>query len=180
MTIRSFEQHRPVLAETAWVDETALVIGDVVLGEQVTIWPMAVVRGDIQHIAIGDYSNVQDGAVLHVSHDSAFKPGGAALHIGDNVTIGHQAMLHGCTVGNNCLIGMSATVMDDAVVEDWVMVAAGALVPPGKRLESGFLYAGTPARKTRPLTNKEREFIGYSAQHYARLKERHIQNSIIL
>lgn len=177
MTIRSFEDHQPQLAKDAWVDDSAVVIGDVVLDEFVSVWPQAVIRGDVQHIRIGANSNVQDGAVLHVSHDGPFKPGGAPLLIGENVTIGHNAMLHGCTIGNNCLIGMSATVMDDVVIEDEVMLAAGALVTPGKTLSSGYLYAGSPAKQVRPLTEKEKEFITYSAQHYVRLKDRHINSS---
>lgn len=177
MTIRSFEDHQPQLADGVWVDDSAVVIGDVVIGESVSVWPNAVIRGDVQHIRIGANSNVQDGAVLHVSHDGPFKPGGAPLLIGENVTVGHLAMLHGCTVGNNCLIGMSSTVMDDVVIEDEVMLAAAALVPPGKTLLSGYLYAGSPAKQVRPLTDKEKEFIAYSAQHYVRLKDRHIKNS---
>lgn len=177
MSIRSFENHQPTIAKTAWVDDAATVIGDVTLGESVSVWPNAVIRGDVQHIRIGDNSNVQDGAVLHVSHDGPFKPGGAALHIGNNVTVGHLAMLHGCKIGNDCLIGMSSTVMDDVVIEDEVMLAAGALVTPGKRLESGYLYAGSPAKQVRPLKEEEKEFIAYSAQHYVRLMGRHIQSS---
>jgi carbonic anhydrase/acetyltransferase-like protein (isoleucine patch superfamily) len=177
MSIRSFEKFQPDIAPSAWVDSAATVIGDVVLGEFVSVWPQAVVRGDVQHIGIGARSNVQDGAVLHVSHDGPFKPGGAALLIGEDVTIGHQAMLHGCSIGNNCLIGMSATVMDDAVIEDDVMLAAGALVPPAKVLASGYLYAGSPAKQVRPLTDKEKKFIAYSAQHYVRLKDRYINSS---
>ncbi len=177
MSIRSFENHQPQLAAHAWVDDSAVVIGDVVLSEYVSVWPQAVIRGDVQHIRIGPNSNVQDGAVLHVSHDGPFKPGGAALIVGENVTIGHNAMLHGCTIGDNCLIGMAATVMDDVVIEDDVMLAAGALVTPGKTLISGFLYAGSPAKQVRALSYKEKEFIAYSAQHYVRLKDRHINNS---
>lgn len=177
MSIRSFENQQPQLADGSWVDDSAVVIGDVVLGESVSVWPQAVIRGDVRHIRIGANSNVQDGAVLHVSHDGPFKPGGAALIIGENVTIGHNAMLHGCTIGSNCLIGMAATVMDDVVIEEHVMLAAGALVPPGKTLESGFLYAGSPAKQVRPLSDQEKEFIAYSAQHYIKLKQRHEKDS---
>lgn len=177
MSIRSFENQQPQLARDVWVDDSAVVIGDVVLGAAVSVWPQAVIRGDVQHIRIGANSNVQDGAVLHVSHDGPFKPGGAPLLIGENVTIGHNAMLHGCTIGNNCLIGMAATVMDDVEIEDEVMLGAGALVTPGKILRSGYLYAGSPAKQVRPLSDTEKEFIAYSAEHYTRLKKRHEKSS---
>lgn len=173
MSIEHFEDKRPQLANTSWVHERAVVIGDVTLGEHVSVWPNAVIRGDVNTITIGANSNVQDGAVLHVSHDGPFNPGGAALTVGENVTIGHLAMLHGCTIGNHCLIGMSSTVMDDVVIEDEVMLAAGSLVTPRKRLESGYLYAGSPAKKIRALSEEEKSFFAYSANHYVRLMQRY-------
>lgn len=172
--IRAFEAHTPQLAADVYVDEMALVLGDVQIGEASSIWPMAAVRGDVHSIRIGARSNVQDNAVLHVTHDGPYSPGGAALQIGDDVTIGHGAILHACTVGNRCLIGMGAVIMDKAVLEDEVYVAAGALVSPGKRLRSGYLYRGTPAEEARPITDKEREFLAYSAAHYVRVKNRHM------
>lgn len=153
------------------VDSTAVVIGDVELGDDSSVWPLTVIRGDMHHIRIGARTSVQDGSVLHITHASKFNPDGFPLLIGDDVTIGHQAMLHGCTIGNRVLVGMKATIMDGAVVEDEVIVGANSLVPPGKRLESGFVYAGSPAKKMRPLTAKEREFFVYSAQNYVRLKD---------
>lgn len=173
MTIRHFEQHQPQLGADVYIDEAATVIGRASLGERVSVWPNAVIRGDVNWIEIGADSNVQDGAVLHVSHEGPFKPEGAPLKIGQRVTVGHLAMLHGCTIGDDCLIGMNATVMDDVVIEAGTMVAAGALVTPGKLLKSGWLYAGSPAKAVRKLKDSERQFITYSAEHYAKLAQRH-------
>ncbi|MCC5812774.1 MAG: gamma carbonic anhydrase family protein [Ectothiorhodospiraceae bacterium] len=171
--IRTFADSKPVLAASAWVDSTALVIGDVELGEQVSVWPMTVVRGDVNYIRVGARTNIQDGAVVHVAHAGEFNPSGHPTLIGEDVTIGHRAVVHACTIGNACLVGMSATVMDGAVLEDEVMLAAGALVAPGKRLQGGTLYAGAPARAVRALSDREREFLRYSAAQYVGLMERH-------
>jgi len=173
MTIRSFDDIQPRIAPSAFVDEMALVIGDVEIGEDSSIWPFCAVRGDVQSIRIGARSNIQDGTIIHVTHDSRFCPGGQGTVIGDDVTVGHQAILHACTIENVCLIGMAAVVMDRAVVQSRVMLAAGSVVPPGKILESGYLYVGNPAKQKRPLSERELESMAYSAEHYARLKERH-------
>ncbi|MBV7434725.1 gamma carbonic anhydrase family protein [Cardiobacteriaceae bacterium TAE3-ERU3] len=167
--IKQFGEFRPVLAESAWVDEQALVVGQVVLGEGANIWPMAVLRGDVGKITVGARSNIQDGAVVHVTHDGKYTPGGRDTVIGEDVTIGHSAVIHACTIHDQVLIGMNATVLDGAVVESHVLVAAGALVAPGKRLQSGYLYAGNPARQIRELTAGEREFFAYSAKNYVEL-----------
>jgi carbonic anhydrase/acetyltransferase-like protein (isoleucine patch superfamily) len=169
--IRCYRDRLPVLSVGAWVDDSAQVIGDVALGEDASVWPMAVVRGDVNFIRIGARTNVQDGAVLHVTHAGPYSPGGAPLAIGDDVTIGHGAILHACTVGNRCLIGMGARVLDDVVIEDDVFVAAGSLVSPGKRLVSGFLYRGSPAVQARALTTEQIAQLKYSAEHYVRLKD---------
>ena len=171
--IRSFGGKRPDLDSSVWVDPTALVIGDVAIGRDSSVWPMAVVRGDVHRIRIGAASNIQDGAVLHVSHDSPYLPGGRALEIGDGVTVGHQAVLHACTVGDHCLIGIGARVLDGVVLEPHTLLGAGALVPPGKRLEGGHLWVGSPARRIRPLSEGEREQLEYSAAHYVKLAQRH-------
>ena len=155
------------------MDPSAVIIGDVALGRDVSVWPQAVVRGDVNAINIGEQTNVQDGAVLHCTHDGPYTPGGKALTIGARVTIGHQACLHGCTIGNEVLIGIGATVLDGAVVEDHVMIGAGSLVPPGKTLESGYLYVGSPAKMARPLKDSEKEFLKYSATHYIKLANEH-------
>ena len=171
--IRPFETHRPRVAESAYVDETALVIGDVRIGADSSIWPMCVARGDINAIRIGERSNIQDGSILHVTHDSKFKPGGLPLTIGDDTTVGHSVTLHACTIGNACLIGMGAIVLDGAVVEERAMIGAGALISPGKVVEGGTLWLGRPAKRARALTEQELEYLQYSARHYVRLQRRH-------
>jgi carbonic anhydrase/acetyltransferase-like protein (isoleucine patch superfamily) len=171
--IHSFESHFPDIHATAFVHETAFVNGRVTIGAGASIWPMVVVRGDINDIRIGARSNIQDGSVLHVTHDSRFSnPGGESLTIGEDVTVGHNVTLHGCTLQDRCLIGMGAIVLDGATIESDVMVGAGALVPPFKTLESGYLYVGNPARRTRALKEQELEFLNYSAEHYVKLARR--------
>ncbi len=172
MTIRTFKGKTPSIAESAYVDDTALVIGDTAIGEHSSIWPMTVVRGDVNTITIGKYTNIQDGSVLHVNHGHAGNPEGDPLSIGDYVTVGHKALIHACTVGNYCLIGMAAVVMDNAVIEDNVILGAGSLVSPNKVLDSG-LWVGRPAVKKRDLTEDEIRFLKYSAEHYAELAEEH-------
>jgi carbonic anhydrase/acetyltransferase-like protein (isoleucine patch superfamily) len=171
--IRPFEHRSPRIAEGAWVDETAVVIGDVTLGPGASIWPHCVVRGDIHRIEIGAETNIQDGSILHVSHDSRFMPGGAPLILHDRVTVGHQVVLHGCEIGELCLIGIGARVLDRAVIQPRTMLAAGALVPPGRVLEGGYLYVGAPAERARSLTDRELEYLEYVAANYVRLAERH-------
>ncbi len=167
----------PSLGERVMVDPTAVVMGDVSLGDDVSVWPHAAMRGDVQVIRIGARTNIQDGTVLHVTHDGPYNPGGFPLHIGEDVTIGHRALLHGCTVGDRVLVGMGAVIMDNVTVEDEVMIAAGALVTPGKRLHSHTLYAGSPAREVRPLTEQEIQFLPYSAQGYVSLKQRYLDDN---
>ena len=176
MTVRSFNNETPKFGKNVYVDESAVVIGAVTLGDEVSIFPTAVVRGDVEKITIGANTNVQDGAVLHVSHQGKFSERGHPLQIGESVTIGHRAVIHGCTVGNYCLIGIGAIIMDDAVLEDYVMLGAGSLVPPNKKLESGYLYVGCPAKQSRALTEQEKEFLRYSAEHYVSLKNHHLEN----
>lgn len=175
MNIRAFQDKIPVIGENVYIDETSVVIGDVTLGEDVSIWPMVVLRGDVQSIEVGAGTNIQDGSVLHVTHPHENTPEGFCLKVGQGVTVGHKAVLHGCTVGDYCLIGIGAIVMDGAVIEDEVMLGAGSLVPPGKKLESGYLYVGVPAKQARPLSDQEKEFLRYSMQHYIHLKNQHAQ-----
>ncbi|WP_158775085.1 gamma carbonic anhydrase family protein [Cobetia sp. L2A1] len=174
MSIRSFKGLTPRLGERVFIDPTSVVLGDVALGDDSSVWPLVVIRGDMHRIRIGARTSVQDGSVLHITHASDFNPGGYPLEIGDDVTIGHKAVLHGCTIHDRVLIGMGAIVMDGVVVEDEVIIAAGALVPPGKRLESGHVYAGNPARALRPIKDSEREFFAYSAVNYVKLKDQHL------
>ncbi|MDI5984037.1 gamma carbonic anhydrase family protein [Halomonas sp. M4R5S39] len=169
--IRSWKGVTPQLGERVYIDPACMVLGDVVLGDDCSVWPMAVIRGDMHRIRIGARTSVQDGSVLHITHASDFNPEGFPLTIGEEVTIGHKAILHGCTLGNRILVGMGAIVMDGAVVEDEVIIAAGAVVTPGKRLESGHVYAGNPAKALRPLKEQERAFFPYTAGNYVRLKD---------
>jgi carbonic anhydrase/acetyltransferase-like protein (isoleucine patch superfamily) len=175
--IRPFRGQFPRIAEGVYVDDTALVIGDVTIGRDASLWPMVVARGDINRIAIGARTNVQDGSVLHVSHAGPFNPEGAALTIGEDVTVGHRVTLHGCTIGARCLIGMGAVVLDRAVVAPQVMVGAGALVTGGQALDSGFLYVGQPARRARRLTERELAYLDYAAAHYVELARRYREGS---
>ncbi len=174
MAIRSFQNIMPQTGQGVWVDPSAQVIGDVTIGKDSSVWPCAVIRGDMQSIKIGQRCSIQDGAVLHITHDSSFHPGGFSLQMGDDVTVAHQGMLHGCTLGSRIMIGMQAIVMDGAHIGDEVIVAAGSLVSPGKTLESGFLYRGRPARQVRALTADERRFLSYVAQNYVTLKDRYL------
>ena len=173
MTIRSFEEYTPAIDDTAFVDESAVVTGNVKIGADSSIWPMCSVRGDIHSIRIGQRTNIQDGCILHVSHDSEFSPGGYKLTVGNDITVGHNVVLHACTVEDLCLIGMGSVVLDGAVIESGVMVGAGSLVPPNKVLDSGYLWLGSPVKQIRELNEKEKAFLNYSANHYVELKNRH-------
>lgn len=171
--LRPFDGIHPQLPESCFVDDTALIIGDAVLGEDCSVWPMAVIRADVNSVRIGARSNVQDFCMLHESHKNDKDPNGAPLTIGEDVTIGHHVNLHGCTIGDRVLVGMGTIVLDKAVVESDVIIGAGSLVPPGKRLASGYLYVGSPVKQARELTVEEREFLRYSAAHYVRLANKH-------
>jgi carbonic anhydrase/acetyltransferase-like protein (isoleucine patch superfamily) len=175
MTIRSFEDYTPEIAESAFVDDSAVVTGNVVIGADSSVWPMCSIRGDIHSIRIGERTNIQDGSILHVTHDSEFAPGGNALSIGDDVTVGHNAVVHACTVEDMCLIGMGSVILDGAIVRKGAMVGAGSLVSPGKEIEGGYLWLGSPARRARELTEKEKAFLQYSSSHYVDLKNRHMK-----
>ena len=174
MNIRPYQGTLPRLGANVYIDPAAVVIGDVEIGEDASLWPFAVARGDVHTIRIGARSNVQDGAVLHVTHDGDYTPGGFPLTIGADVTIGHGAIVHACTVMDACLIGMNATVLDGVVVSRHSMVGAGAVVSPGKLVGEGELWLGNPARRVRMLSAEEIERLYYSAQHYVRLKNRYL------
>lgn len=168
--IENYQTHQPKLGKNTWVHSHAVVIGKVILGDEVSVWPCAVIRGDVNQITIGARTNIQDGAVIHATHPGPFNEKGHATTLGKDVTVGHNAILHGCQIGNRVLIGMGATVLDGAVIPDEVMIGAGALVPMNKTLDSGYLYLGSPVKAVRPLSETEKAFLLYSAQHYTRLK----------
>lgn len=172
-----FMDESPRLASRVYISAHASVSGAVSLADDVSVWPMAVVRGDVNRIRIGARSNIQDAAVLHVTHESAWQPEGLPLIIGDDVTVGHAAVLHACSIGNRCLVGMGAIVMDGAVLEDDCMVAGGAVVPPGKVVASGSLWRGNPARYARDLSDREIANLVYSARHYVRLKDLYLEKA---
>ncbi|RLA24736.1 MAG: gamma carbonic anhydrase family protein [Gammaproteobacteria bacterium] len=174
MSLRSFKNSKPTLGKSTYIDASAVIIGDVTLADHVSVWPTVVIRGDVASVSVGAGTNIQDGSILHVSHASKYAPEEAPLIIGKGVTIGHRAVVHACTVGDYCLIGIGAIIMDNAQLEDYVMLGAGALVPPGKVLESGYLYIGSPAKQARPLSEEEKEFLEYSSAHYMQLKDEYL------
>ncbi len=175
--IRPYLQHHPKIDSTCYIDDLSVIIGDVVLADNVSVWPFAVIRGDVNSIKIGRNSNVQDHCMLHVSHKNDSKPNGSPLVIGEDVTIGHHVTLHGCRIGDRVLVGINSIVLDDVVIEDDVMIGAGSLVPPRKVLESGYLYVGSPVQKVRPLTDKEKEFLPYSARHYVKVANHYLEQA---
>ncbi len=176
--IRSFDGMTPALGERVYIDPQACVIGRVSLGNDVSVWPMAVVRGDMEAITVGDRVNVQDGAVLHVSHNGPHAPGGRSLTIGADTTISHRAMVHGCTIGERCLIGMGSIVMDGVTIGDDVIVGAGSVVPPNKHLPSGTVWMGAPAHQARVATAEEIKLNLYLATHYVAVKNRYLKAAL--
>ncbi|MGL4578873.1 MAG: gamma carbonic anhydrase family protein [Shewanella xiamenensis] len=172
--LRTYQGIHPQLGDNVYVDQASVLVGDIALDTDASIWPMVAARGDVNHIRIGKRSNVQDGSILHVTRKSVSRPEGHPLIIGDDVTIGHKAMLHGCKVGNRVLVGMGAIILDGAILEDDVILGAGSLVPPGKVLQSGYLYVGSPAKQARPLTEAELKFLPESADNYVRLKNEYL------
>jgi len=172
--IRSFENYTPDIDATVFVDDSSVVTGNVVIGSDSSIWPCCSIRGDIHSIVIGERTNIQDGSILHVTHDSEYAPGGFKLTVGDDVTVGHSVVLHACTVEDRCLIGMGSVVLDGSVVQSGAMVGAGSLVPPKKVLEGGYMWLGSPVKRVRELSDKEKAFLKYSAQQYVKLKDRHM------
>jgi carbonic anhydrase/acetyltransferase-like protein (isoleucine patch superfamily) len=175
MTIRPYKGITPKLGARVHVDDSAVVIGDVVLGDDASVWPQCSVRGDVNFIRIGARTNIQDNTVLHVTHKYPDLPEGRACVVGDDVTVGHQCVLHACTVGNQCLIGMGSIILDGAVLEDRVLLGAGSLVTEGKVLDGGHLWLGRPAKKVRALTDEELAWFAYSARHYVKLKDDYLK-----
>jgi carbonic anhydrase/acetyltransferase-like protein (isoleucine patch superfamily) len=180
MTIRTFLDHSPELGARVFVDASAVVIGRVRLGADVSVWPLTAIRGDVNDISIGERTNIQDGSVLHNTAPSSSPPNGFPLVVGSDVTVGHKVILHGCTIGDRVLVGMGSLVMDGAVVESDVIIGGGSVVTPGKVLSSGGLYVGSPAKRVRDLRPDELDFLRYSAAHYVKLKDQHLTSSTTL
>lgn len=174
MSIEKFENYTPELADGVFVHQSAVVIGNVYIGKDSSVWPQTVIRGDIHQIRIGERSSIQDGSVLHVTHDGPFNPGGFACTIGNDVTVGHKVMLHGCTIKDRVLVGMGTIIMDGAIIESDVIIGGGSLVPPGKVLQSGYLYVGSPVKQVRELGEQEKTFFLYTAGKYRELKDRYL------
>jgi carbonic anhydrase/acetyltransferase-like protein (isoleucine patch superfamily) len=177
MPLSPYLDATPMLGDRIYLHPSCQVIGDVTIGDDSSVWCNTVLRGDVNRIVIGRGTNVQDLSMGHVSHKTAAKPEGSPLIIGDYVTIGHSVILHGCTIGNECLIGMGSIILDDVVIPDHVMVGAGSLVAQGKTLESGMLYLGRPAKAVRALTQEEIKYLRYSAEHYMRVKDNYLGGS---
>lgn len=177
MPLAAYLDVMPTLGARVYAHPSCQIIGEVSIGDESSIWCNAVLRGDVNRIVIGRGSNIQDLTMGHVSHKTPDKPDGSPLLIGDYVTVGHSVVLHGCTIGNECLIGMGAIILDDAVIPDRVMIGAGSLVPPGKSLESGMLYVGRPAKAVRALTPEEIAHLRYSAEHYIQLKNNYLNKA---
>lgn len=174
MSIREFGNKSPKIGSAVLIDETAVLIGDVTVCDDVSVWPCAVIRGDVAGICVGPGSNIQDGCVLHGTHKGQYSPSSYTVNLGTGVTVGHRAMLHGCQIGDHSLVGVGSIVMDGSLIEDHVMIGAGSLIPPGKILKSGNLYLGSPVRQVRQLSDREIEFLRYSGEHYVRLKNKHL------
>ncbi|HTQ98881.1 MAG TPA: gamma carbonic anhydrase family protein [Candidatus Acidoferrum sp.] len=180
MTVRTYLDRTPSIADRVFIDQSSVVIGRVTLAEDVSVWPLVAIRGDVNDISVGARTNIQDGSVLHNTSPDSAPPHGFPLVIGADVTVGHKAILHGCTIGDRVLIGMGAIVMDGAVVESDVIIGGGSVVSPGKLLQSGGLYVGAPAKRVRDLKPEELKFLKYSAAHYVKLKDHHMQNSKVV
>lgn len=176
MPIEKYLTHTPVIGKNVFLHSSAQVIGEVTIGDESSVWCNAVLRGDVNHIIIGHHTNIQDLTMGHVSHKTEAQPLGSPLIIGNHVTVGHSVILHGCQIGNDCLIGMGSLIMDDVIIEDHVMIGAGSLVSPGKKLESGMLYLGRPAKLIRPLTEEEIAYLRYSAEHYVLVKNNYLDS----
>lgn len=172
--LRPYKDLFPKSGLRVMVDDTSVVIGDVRMADDVGIWPLVVIRGDVNYVEIGARTNIQDGCVLHVTHKSSYNPEGNPLLIGEEVTVGHKVMLHGCTIGNRVLVGMGSILLDGVVIEDNVMIGAGSLVPQNKRLASGYLYLGSPVKQIRALTEAEIEGLAYSASNYVKWKDEYL------
>lgn len=171
--IREYNELKPRLDKASYVDKSAVVIGNVILGKNSSIWCNAVARGDVGYIKIGENTNIQDLTMMHVTHYHPERSEETPLIIGDNVTVGHSCCLHACTIKDNVLVGMGSTLLDNCVIEKNVIIGAGSLVASNKVLESGYLYFGNPLKQVRKLTDAEIDHIQYSAEHYVKVMHLH-------
>lgn len=181
MSIINFRPYKgitPSIGLRTFIDHSSVLVGDISIGDDVSIWPLVAARGDVNTISIGARTNIQDGTVLHVTRKSINNPMGNPLVIGKDVTVGHLCMLHGCELGNRILVGMGAIIMDGVVVEDDVFIGAGSLVPPNKTLKSGYLYVGNPVKQARPLKESESAFLKQSAINYIELKNDYLAEKL--
>lgn len=176
--LRPYKGRLPTVGPKSYIDESAVLVGDITMGAEVSVWPLVAARGDVNKITIGDRTNVQDGTVLHVTRSSNSHPEGFPLVIGDDVTIGHKCMLHGCTIGNRVLVGMGTIILDGAIVSDDVFIGAGTVVPPNKTLRSGYLYVGNPMKEARPLKDAELAFLKESALNYIVTKNEYLEENL--
>lgn len=180
MPIRPYLEFLPRIGDRVFIDASSVVTGRVEIGVDSSVWPHCSVRGDVHEIRIGERTNIQDGSVLHVTSPESYKPDGFALTVGNDVTVGHRVILHGCSIGDRVLVGMGTIIMDGATVQPNVIIGGGSLVSPGKTLESGGLYVGSPAKRIRDLRPEELDFLVYSAEHYVRLKDMHMNPALPL
>lgn len=172
--IRPYKGTLPSIGSNTYIDNSAILVGDITLSDNVSIWPLVAARGDVNSIVIGSRTNIQDGSVLHVTRKSINNPQGNPLIIGEDVTVGHKCMLHGCQLGSRILVGMGAIIMDGTIVENDVFIGAGTVVPPNKVLRSGYLYVGNPMKEARPLKKAELDFLKESALNYVALKDEYL------
>lgn len=179
-SLRSYKGIKPRIGKSVYIDSSSVLVGDIQIGDDSSVWPLVAARGDVNHIHIGQRTNIQDGSVLHVTHKNAENPDGYPLIIGNDVTVGHKVMLHGCNIQDRVLVGMGSIILDGAFIEEEVMIGAGSLVPPGKRLTSGYLYVGSPVKQARPLSDKERAFLQKSANNYVENKNDYLNTVIDL
>ena len=174
-SLRSYKSIFPTIGLRTYVDPSSVLIGDIRIGDDSSVWPLVAARGDVNSIFIGLRTNIQDGSVLHVTHKNQDNPKGSPLLIGDDVTIGHKVMLHGCEIQNRVLVGMGSIVLDNAIIESDVIIGAGSLVPPNKTLKSGYLYIGSPVKQIRELSVEEIAFLKKSAMNYVSFKNDYIE-----
>lgn len=175
--IRTVNRHTPKIGERVFIDPSAVVSGLVTLEDDVSVWPLVSIRGDLEAIKIGKRSNIQDNSVIHTTRRTSTFPEGFPVSIGEDVTVGHGVILHGCTLADRILVGMGAIILDGVHIESDVIIGAGSLISPGKRLESGALYIGAPAKKARDLTKDELRFLKISSENYLETKNQHLEAS---